>query len=284
MNVDKFLDCSDHGRKETADCASSHAHADATLGGCAGLQGSGVRVRRSKVSLCTIVTTKKMTSIIFGATGLCGLEILKSADKLAAFTKITTVTRRDFDYESSKLAKTVEADTTKYPEIIAATKADTCFTGLATTRALAGSAEAFVAIDYGINYDIAKAAKEAGVKTFVLVSSTGASALLPFLYLKTKGRLENDVTALGFPRTIILRPGLLLGPRDKSKGFFTDVFTGTFKYLYGTRIGNALIQPVYGADVGQAAVHFAEQEFDSSAPVVQIVSAKELVELAASFK
>ncbi|SGZ56339.1 CIC11C00000005377 [Sungouiella intermedia] len=204
-----------------------------------------------------------MSTIIFGSTGLCGAAFLKYADKLDALNHLVTVTRRSLDYESSKLEKIVEADSTKYPGIVAATKPKICYTSLATTRGAAGSAQAFVDIDYGINYDIAKAAKESGVETFVLISSIGASALSPFLYMKTKGRLEDDVIALKFPRTIILRPGPLLGEREKSKVSFTK----------------SLFAPIYGDEVGKAAELLIAKPFDSSKPVVEIVSGKELFEV-----
>ena len=42
-----------------------------------------------------------------------------------------------------------------------------------------------------------KAAKENGSKVCVLVSSMGANASSPFLYMKTKGELEDDIIKLG---------------------------------------------------------------------------------------
>lgn len=206
---------------------------------------------------------------------MCGFEILKAADLLAAYTAVQTVTRRVFDYSSPKVTQTVEADASKYPEIIAASKADTLFSGLATTRALAGLAEAFVAVDYGINYEVAKAAKAAGVHTYVLISSVGANAQSRFLYLKTKGQLEDAVLDLKFPKTIILRPGALLGPRTEAKGFLTDLSASVFKFLHNTKIGDAIASPIYGSEIGQIAVNLAQEREDG----VHIVGSKELVQM-----
>lgn len=227
-----------------------------------------------------------MSWIVFGATGLCGLEILKTADKSASVTQLTSVTRRSFDFASEKVNKIVEADSAKYPEIIKSQKPSVVLSGLATTRAAAGSAEKFVAIDHDINLEIAKAAKEAGAHTFVIVSSAGASALLPFLYFKTKGRLDDDIIALKFPRTIILRPGPLLGEREKPKGFLNDATAAVFKHVHNTFLGNALFAPIYGSELALVAVHLAEQppKDDLSKPEVNIVGSKELVKLANSLK
>lgn len=217
-----------------------------------------------------------MSTIIFGSTGLCGAAFLKHADKLDAFTSLITVTRRALDYESPKLEKVVEADSSKYPAIISSTNPQTVYTSLATTRSAAGSAQAFVDIDYGINYEIAKAAKAAGVETFVLISSMGASSLSSFLYMKTKGRLDDDVIALKFPRTIILRPGPLLGEREKAKGFLTDTTEKIMKPLHKFSFVRSLFAPIYGDEVGKAAVTLASKPFDSTEPVVEIVTGKEL--------
>lgn len=223
-----------------------------------------------------------MSTIIFGSTGLCGAAFLKHADKLDVFSKLISVTRRSFDYESDKLNKIIEADSDKYSAIISEIKPKVCYTSLATTRGAAGSAQAFVDIDYGINYKIAKAAKEAGVETFVLISSVGASALSPFLYMKTKGRLEDDVIALKFPRTIILRPGPLLGDREKPKGFLNDFTATLMKPMHRFGIGRYFFSPIYGDEVGKGAVTLLSKPFDHTAtdPVVEIVGGSELLKIA----
>jgi uncharacterized protein YbjT (DUF2867 family) len=68
-----------------------------------------------------------------------------------------------------------------------------------------------------LNLALAKAAKEAGVDTYVLISSQGANATSMIPYSKMKGELEDAVGALGFVHTIILRPGLIVGERDHSR-------------------------------------------------------------------
>lgn len=221
--------------------------------------------------------------MIFGTTGLCGREILKYAEKLTSFANITSVTRRPFDSNSVKVDLVVEKDSGRYKNIIAERRPNVVFSSLATTRGAAGSAQAFVDIDFGINFEIAKAAKEAGAHTFVLVSSTGADANSMFLYLKTKGRLEDAVLDLKFPRTIILRPGPLLGERDKSKGFLNDLSATVFRSFHGNFIGRNVIHPIYGSEVGRVAVHLAQTPLVStSEPVVKIVSALDLLSLADS--
>jgi uncharacterized protein YbjT (DUF2867 family) len=91
------------------------------------------------------------------------------------------------------------------------------FSGLGTTKAAAGSIEAQRKIDYDLNLDLAKAAKESGVDTYVLISSGSANAQSNFAYVRMKGELEDAVKALGFKHTVILRPGLIVGGREDSR-------------------------------------------------------------------
>ncbi|KAJ3030041.1 UNVERIFIED_CONTAM: Oxidoreductase htatip2 [Siphonaria sp. JEL0065] len=83
------------------------------------------------------------------------------------------------------------------------------FCCLGTTRGDAGSAEAFRKVDYDYVNSSAKFAKEAGTEYFGLLTSTGANKDSWFLYMKTKGEIEEAVKALEFPRLSIFRPGLL---------------------------------------------------------------------------
>lgn len=221
--------------------------------------------------------------MIFGTTGLCGKEILKCAEQLSLLTNIISVTRRPFDSKNVKVEQIIEKDVHRWKNIITEKRPNVVFCSLATTRAAAGSAQAFVDVDYYLNLEIAKAAKDAGTHTFVLISAIGADANSLFLYFKTKGRLEDAILDLKFPRTIILRPGPLLGPRDKSKGFMNDLSMIFFKPLHGNCIGRNLFHPIYGSEVGKVAVQLAVTPLiHVDDPVVKIVGALDLLRIANS--
>lgn len=80
---------------------------------------------------------------------------------------------------------------------------------LGTTRADAGSAQRFREIDYGGAEGFVKLCKAIPIKSFMLLSSVGASSSSWFLYPKTKGEIEDITKAANFARTGIFRPGLL---------------------------------------------------------------------------
>jgi uncharacterized protein YbjT (DUF2867 family) len=88
---------------------------------------------------------------------------------------------------------------------------------LGTTKAAAGSIEKQRAIDLDLNLALAKAAKEAGVQTYVLISSAAVSSTSMMPYAKMKGELEDAVKAIGFKHTVILKPGLIVGAREHSR-------------------------------------------------------------------
>ena len=92
--------------------------------------------------------------------------------------------------------------------------ADAAVCALGTTRADAGSAAAFRAVDHDAVLAFAEAARRAGLARFVLVTSVGADPRAFALYPRVKGEVEAAVAGLGFERLDILQPGLLLGPRS----------------------------------------------------------------------
>jgi uncharacterized protein YbjT (DUF2867 family) len=128
--------------------------------------------------------------------------------------------RRDLSNPTAttKLNPLTSTDTATWPGLFPReSKPRIFFSGLGTTKAQAGSLEAQRKIDYDLNLDLAKAAKEAGVETYVLISAGSANSQSSFAYVKMKGQLEDDVKALGFKHTVIVRPGLILGGRQDSR-------------------------------------------------------------------
>lgn len=96
----------------------------------------------------------------------------------------------------------------------------------------------------------AKAAKEAGAKTFVHVSAIGADRKSWGKYGRTKAAGEAAVLA-EFPEAVILRPSLVFGPEDQLFNRFAGMARiSPFLPLIGG--GKTLMQPVYAGDVGAA--------------------------------
>jgi uncharacterized protein YbjT (DUF2867 family) len=96
----------------------------------------------------------------------------------------------------------------------------------------------------------ARAAREAGAKSFVHVSAIGADRKSPGSYGRTKAAGEAAVLA-EFPDAVILRPSLVFGPEDQLFNRFAGMARmSPFLPLIGG--GKTLFQPVYAGDVGTA--------------------------------
>ena len=91
---------------------------------------------------------------------------------------------------------------------------DEVYLALGTTIKVAGSQEAFRAVDFDANLAVAKAALAAGARRCGLVSAMGANAKSRIFYSRVKGELEDALTALPFERLVIARPSMLAGDRE----------------------------------------------------------------------
>ena len=83
----------------------------------------------------------------------------------------------------------------------------------------------FYLVDFTYQFQIAKKAKEAGVKNISLVSAVGANPNSWNYYLKTKGLLEEEIVKLDFETTNIFRPGHLTGNKFRFDVFLADLFS-----------------------------------------------------------
>ena len=102
--------------------------------------------------------------------------------------------------------------------------------------------------------------------------------------MRMKGEIERDILALDFDHTIILRPGILLGDRDKGinhKGFGNGTAMCIGGWLYRSRVQRLVGYPVYGDEVGKVGVHLALRE---NAKKVQIVESKEILDISDALK
>lgn len=174
------------------------------------------------------------TAAVAGSTGLVGSNILSQLLAHPSFSSVYAYARRDVPNPTAttKLNPLTSTDTSTWASMFPRSPApEIFFSGLGTTKAQAGSIEAQRKIDYDLNLALAKAAKDAGVDTYVLISGASASSQSSFAYIKMKGELEDSVKALGFKHTVLVRPGLILGGRQDSRPaeFAIQKVAGLFK-------------------------------------------------------
>lgn len=151
-----------------------------------------------------------------------GSNILTTLVALPAFSTVHAISRRALPADltqSSTLRPHISTDIDSWSDLLttASPPPHVFFSGLGTTRSQAGSLAAQRKVDYDLNLAMAKAAKDAGVSTYVIMSVNGASSSSFVPYSRMKGEIDDAVQQLGFKHTIILRPGLLVGTRDNSR-------------------------------------------------------------------
>jgi uncharacterized protein YbjT (DUF2867 family) len=154
--------------------------------------------------------------LLAGATGLVGGECLRLLLADPEFDPVHVVVRRPLPTAigSGKLRQHV----TEFDRIAAALpdlRLDAVFCALGTTIRKAGSQEAFRKVDFEYPLALARVALERGARHYLLVSSLGADSGSRVFYSRTKGELEEALSALPFRSLTIARPSLLLGERSE---------------------------------------------------------------------
>ena len=153
---------------------------------------------------------------LVGATGLVGRTLIEQAIPRSD-VRLVGVARREVPLPYGARMEMLLADPSGWPEAIAASNADVLACALGTTIRIAGSQEAFRAVDHDLVLACGRAAREAGIGHMIAVSSVSADRSSSNFYLRTKGEMEEGLGKLGFRRLDLLRPGLLLGKRDDSR-------------------------------------------------------------------
>ncbi|MCZ8321516.1 MAG: NAD(P)H-binding protein [Novosphingobium sp.] len=158
----------------------------------------------------------KITRIaLVGASGLVGQSLIRLAVGRPDI-RIVAVARREIPLPTGARMEVLVAPPENWGDAIAATNAEVLVSALGTTWKKAGKNETdFRAVDQHLVLACAKAAKEAGMRQMIAVSSVGADAMARNFYLKVKGETEQALGRVGIPRLDILRPGLLRGPREE---------------------------------------------------------------------
>ncbi|KAL8690763.1 MAG: hypothetical protein Q9218_003867 [Villophora microphyllina] len=207
------------------------------------------------------------TAILFGSTGAVGQHVLSTLLDTSTFTSIQTISRRLPKPQSPKLHVTQEAATSQWPALISTLSPTptTVFNALGTSRALAGSLAEQWKIDHDLCISLAHSAKASGVKTFVFISSAGTRGLLSQYvpYSKMKVGVEDAIRDLEFENAIVLRPGFILGARERPKAPVAEM---VIRNLHRVSWG---LQDSIGQDqriIGRAAVAAARIAQEGKAP------------------
>jgi uncharacterized protein YbjT (DUF2867 family) len=163
-----------------------------------------------------------MASIaIIGSTGFTGSHILATLLASPDITSILAFSRTPLSVTNPKLTLHPDTNSANWPSQITSLSPapSVLFSSLAFPLRYAGTLEAQRAIEYDYHLALARTAKSAGVKVFVVISSAGASPDSKSAFMRMKGEFEVAVEGLGFEHVVFLRPFFITGRREKKRGW-----------------------------------------------------------------
>ncbi|MEP7121211.1 MAG: NAD(P)H-binding protein [Byssovorax sp.] len=156
-------------------------------------------------------------AILLGSTGAVGGHVLAELVRNPAFAAVTTLGRRPADVADppAKLAQHVVSvdDPASYRSLLAGHDVAICTLGVGQPSKMARDEVWKIEVDYVMGF--ASACREEGIEHFSLMTSVGANAKSSVDYLEMKGLLEDRVKALGFRRTSLFQPSMLLTPQNR---------------------------------------------------------------------
>lgn len=206
---------------------------------------------------------------LIGATGLIGRSIMERLVGCDSF-RLTALARREVKLPSGARMDMLLADPAHWDEAIAAISPSVLICALGTTWRKAGQDEdAFRAVDERLVLDAARAAKEAGTRHFIFISSVGADPHSKTFYLRVKGEVEVALGKLQFTRLDILRPGLLRGARQGDLRFLeraamllspvVDLFLRGSRSRYRSITAEKLVEAILGLAQMKAGGRFTHE-------------------------
>ena len=156
------------------------------------------------------------TAILFGGTGLIGKHLLSLLIENEEYDKIKIFSRKDIITKSQKIEQYIIDfnELEKHKDKIIG---DDCFFSIGTTRKVTPEKNDYIDVELNLPVKISKIAKNNNVKSFIYISSGGANANSRNLYLKNKGKAEQEIINLSFDFSAIIQPSLLLGDRKENR-------------------------------------------------------------------
>jgi uncharacterized protein YbjT (DUF2867 family) len=153
------------------------------------------------------------TAVIAGATGLVGAVLLDLLLDDQTWDHVVAVGRREVARSHARLEQRV----VDFADLGGLPACNDVFSCLGTTIKVAGSQEAFRAVDHDAVVALSEAAYRAGAERFLHVTALGASPRSRIFYNRVKGETERDVAASGVPATAAFRPSMIDGDRAERR-------------------------------------------------------------------
>ncbi len=213
-------------------------------------------------------------AILMGATGATGSALLDLLIKSPLYNEIHIVHYKNTGLtQSPKVIEHIIQMDRLSDQLNISSDIHDVFCTIGTTRKKAKSIENFIKIDLLYVLDLAQWSKSKGVNSFNIVSSIGANKKSWYLYLKTKGQMENSLKDINFPNLTIFRPPLLYAPERKEKRMM-EVFSFEILSFLSTLFPKLMQnqRPLHVEKLAKNMLAFAQEKKEP----IRILEAREL--------
>ncbi len=210
------------------------------------------------------------TAIVFGATGLVGNLLLEELEAAKTYSTIRIFVRQTTGITLPGTEEIV-TDFSDQESLAVQVRGDDLYICLGTTIKKAGSIANMEKIDRDLPVMVARMAHYNGTKRIAVVSSIGATPSSKNYYLRIKGEMEEGIIKLGFERTVIVRPSMLLGDRKEKRAgeIIGKVMMKTVQPLLAGKMKK--FRAIHGRDVARSMITLAQGE-----PGISIIESDEL--------
>lgn len=192
--------------------------------------------------------------LLAGATGLIGGLLLRGLLADETVSGVYAPVRRTLEVSHPRL-HILPVDFSTLPGF---PPLDEAYLALGTTIQVAGSRQAFRAVDFEASLAVARAAVQADARRVGVVSAAGANARSAVFYNRVKGELEDALQQLKLEGLVIARPSLLLDSRSHLSQpsrlaeslaipmarLIAPLIPGTFRPIHGGVVARALLRSV----------------------------------------
>jgi uncharacterized protein YbjT (DUF2867 family) len=222
-------------------------------------------------SVAALAPAAARVALLAGATGLVGRAVLarlpagkpgnQYSSDYADYSAVHCVGRRAPAQQHPRLVVHLVDSFNDFT----APPVDDVFIALGTTIKVAGSREAFRAVDLDAVLAVARAGRAAGATRLAVVSAMGADSQSAVYYNRVKGEMEDAVRQLGFQTVVIARPSLLSGDRASLKQaprlgeqwalraakWLNPLIPANYRAVDAGQVANALVDTLQSAGAGQ---------------------------------
>lgn len=219
--------------------------------------------------------TQSRAILLAGATGLIGHDLLATllADPQCPF--VHTLGRRAPAQIDSRIQHHPVDFSALVVDMPDQASISEVYVALGTTIKVAGSQQAFRAVDFDAVLAVARLGLTLGANRIGVVSALGADPRSRVFYSRVKGDMEEAVSRLGYASVVFARPSLLAGDRE-SLG--QPMRSGEKIGMTVSRLLRPLIPANYRSIASRDVAHALVRAVQTAQPGVTVLSSAQMQE------